>query len=96
MSADSSEVVDSWKASLLRAGVYPEQDAGSDAPADVRTVKFLECYQKLGTTNFFRVFLCNKANELVFKKIDCGTDCYLLCAVLLFSVRYINSQIYFY
>ena len=30
MSAENQEVVDSWKASFLRAGVYPEREHGSD------------------------------------------------------------------
>lgn len=34
LSAESTEVVDSWKASFLRAGVYPERDTSQDGPAD--------------------------------------------------------------
>ena len=30
VSAENQEVVDSWKASFLRAGVYPEREHGSD------------------------------------------------------------------
>lgn len=35
LSAESTEVVDSWKASFLRAGVYPERDTSQDGPSDV-------------------------------------------------------------
>ena len=34
LSAETTEIVDSWKASLLRAGVFPERDT-SDDPTDV-------------------------------------------------------------
>jgi len=39
LSADTQDEVDSWKASLLRAGVYPEKtkDESSDLVSDVST-----------------------------------------------------------
>ena len=35
LSAESEEVVDSWKASFLRAGVYPERETTNDENKDV-------------------------------------------------------------
>lgn len=35
LSAESQEIVDNWKASLLRAGVFPERDTSEDADENV-------------------------------------------------------------
>ena len=35
LSAESQEIVDSWKASMLRAGVFPERDTSEDADENV-------------------------------------------------------------
>ena len=35
LSAESHEIVDNWKASMLRAGVFPERDTSEDADENV-------------------------------------------------------------
>ena len=46
LTAENQEVVDSWKASFLRAGVYPERDQSSDDRSLVSGLdfRFIECY----------------------------------------------------
>ena len=40
LSCESTEEVDSWKASLLRAGVYPERNKEEDAEGEVASIVY--------------------------------------------------------
>lgn len=42
LSCESVDDVDSWKASFLRAGVYPEKDQQTNNGEDVSTINFVQ------------------------------------------------------
>lgn len=62
LSCESVDDVDSWKASFLRAGVYPEKDAqpnnGEDVSVGPNSSSFLN--------GFFDVFSCKAKNNCIF------------------------------
>jgi len=44
LSVETTEELDTWKASFLRAGVYPEREQRSDEPSVNETTKSLVFY----------------------------------------------------